>query len=87
MAFGKAVVATNVGCLPEYVQDGITGILVPPQDEEKLAQAIIRLLENDELRTRLGRNATDWIARQRREITGLYETCYQKAMLIHTEKN
>lgn len=87
MAFGKAVVATNVGCLPEYVQDGITGILVPPQDEEKLAQAIIRLLENDELRTRLGRNATDWIARQRREIAGLYETCYQKAMLIHTEKN
>lgn len=87
MAFGKAVVATNVGCLPEYVQDGITGILVPPQDEEKLAQAIIQLLENDEQRTRLGRNAADWITRQRREITGLYEVCYQKAMDIHAVNN
>jgi starch synthase len=84
MAFGKAVVATHVGCLPEYVQDGVTGILVPPQDEEKLAQAIIRLLENDELRTRLGNNASDVIARQRKEITGLYEACYQKAIDIHT---
>ncbi len=87
MAFGKAVVATHVGCLPEYVQDGGTGILVPPQDEEKLAQAIIQLLKNDELRTRLGKNAADWIARQRKEITGLYEACYQKAIYIHAANN
>jgi glycosyltransferase involved in cell wall biosynthesis len=86
MAFGKALVATNVGCLPEYIQDGVTGMLVPPHDEKKLAQAILRLLENDELRTHLGKNAAERIAGQRKEITNQYETCYQKAVHIHTAK-
>ena len=54
MAFGLPVVATNVGGLPEVVEDGITGILVPPGDSEALAAAIMRLLRDPQLSARLG---------------------------------
>ena len=45
-AFGKPVVATRVGGLPEYVTDGETGLLVPPGDPELLAAAIARVLKD-----------------------------------------
>jgi glycosyltransferase involved in cell wall biosynthesis len=47
---GKAVIATNVGGLPEIILDGRTGILVPRRDPEALAQAM-RVLLNDPDRT------------------------------------
>jgi glycosyltransferase involved in cell wall biosynthesis len=40
-AFNKPVVATEVGCLPEIIEDGKTGYLVSPEDPEKLARAIV----------------------------------------------
>ena len=48
--FGKPVVVTRVGSLPEYVQDGVTGLLVPPADVEQLTEAIVRLLTDEGLR-------------------------------------
>lgn len=45
-ALNTPVVATNVGGLPEMIDDGKTGILVPPCDEQSLAQAIIDLLDD-----------------------------------------
>ncbi len=54
MAFGKPVVASHVGGIPEVVQDGATGILVPPKDSRGLAQAILRLLSERELANRMG---------------------------------
>jgi glycosyltransferase involved in cell wall biosynthesis len=39
-SFGKPVVATKAGCLPEYVEDNITGLLVDPANVEQLAEAI-----------------------------------------------
>lgn len=53
-AFGKPVVATSVGGLPEHVEDGETGLLVPPRDETALAEAVVRLLQDRELARRLG---------------------------------
>lgn len=55
--FGKPVVATRVGGLPEVVDDGVSGIVVEPGDPQQLAAAIIRLLRDPELRQRLGRGA------------------------------
>ncbi|OEU49492.1 MAG: hypothetical protein BA861_06990 [Desulfobacterales bacterium S3730MH5] len=55
--FGKAVIVTNVGGLPEVVEDQTTGLIVPPGDVDRLAWAMTYLLENEELRTEMGRRA------------------------------
>jgi glycosyltransferase involved in cell wall biosynthesis len=54
MACSRPVVASKTGGIPEAVRDGVTGLLVPPQDEPALAQAIVRLLQDPSLRERLG---------------------------------
>ena len=56
MTSSKPVVATNVGGNPEIVEEGKTGFLVPPEKPAKLAEAIIKLLRNKELREIMGRN-------------------------------
>jgi glycosyltransferase involved in cell wall biosynthesis len=52
-ALGTPVVASAVGGLPEYVDDGETGLLVPPGDADALARALTRVLEDTNLRGRL----------------------------------
>jgi glycosyltransferase involved in cell wall biosynthesis len=54
MAAGLPVVATRVGGVPELVVDGETGFLVPPADPPALAAALQRLLDEPQLRARLG---------------------------------
>jgi glycosyltransferase involved in cell wall biosynthesis len=54
MARGVAVVATAVTAIPEMVDDEV-GVLVPPDDASQLAAAVLRLLDDDDLRGRLGR--------------------------------
>jgi phosphatidylinositol alpha-1,6-mannosyltransferase len=54
-AYGKPVVAGNVGGALDAVVDGETGLLVDPLDPLALAQAITRLLQDDELAQQLGR--------------------------------
>ena len=53
-AMARAVVATTIGGIPEVVEDGVTGLLVPPRDPDALAQKIGLLLDDPALRTRLG---------------------------------
>ena len=53
MACRKAIVGTRVGGIPEVVDEGRTGLLVPPRDSHGLADAILRLLENHEERRRM----------------------------------
>jgi glycosyltransferase involved in cell wall biosynthesis len=57
LAFGRPVVAAAGGALLELVTDGETGLLVPPRDAPALREAVQRLLEDPELRERLGREA------------------------------
>ena len=52
--FGRPVVATTVGDLPEAVQDGVTGFLVEPGNSEQLACAMCKLLADPQLAARLG---------------------------------
>ena len=54
--FGKPVVATTVGGLPEMVDDGRTGFLVPPRDVERLAAAVIDLMQDAGKRRAFGEN-------------------------------
>jgi glycosyltransferase involved in cell wall biosynthesis len=55
MAMGKPVVAFAHGALPEIVDDGKTGLLVPPRDERAMAEAVTTLLGNPARRIVMGR--------------------------------
>jgi glycosyltransferase involved in cell wall biosynthesis len=59
MACGKAVVSTDVGAVRELVEDGVTGIVVPPRDSEAIANAVLRLLAEPDLRERMGTAGRD----------------------------
>jgi glycosyltransferase involved in cell wall biosynthesis len=59
MAYGRPVVASAVGGLADAIEDGVTGILVPPRDRVALRTAIERLLSDTELRSRLGASARE----------------------------
>lgn len=54
MSFGAPVVASDVGGLKEVVEDGITGFLVPPGDHYILANRVVQILGDRELRIRMG---------------------------------
>jgi glycosyltransferase involved in cell wall biosynthesis len=55
MALQKPIVATRVSAIPEVVEDGVTGLLVPPADPAALAAAILRLARDRELGREMGR--------------------------------
>jgi L-malate glycosyltransferase len=54
MACHRAIVATSAGGIPEIVEDGVNGLLVPARDAHALAAAIVRALKDDRLRNRMG---------------------------------
>jgi glycosyltransferase involved in cell wall biosynthesis len=54
MAAGLPVAATRVGCIPEVVEDGRTGFLIPPGDEVELASVLNRLATDASLRNQMG---------------------------------
>lgn len=56
-AFGKPVIATNVGNLPEMLGYGKLGLVIPPRDPKALAQAIVKLLKDHDLKKKMGNNA------------------------------
>lgn len=61
-ACGKPVVGANTGGIPDAVLDGKTGLLVPPDDEKALADALTRILLDPDLATRLGKAGKDHVA-------------------------
>ena len=87
MASGKAVVATRVGGVPEFVSDEQEGLLVPPADPEAMAAALLRLCRDPQLAARLGKAGRrkardfDWDA-----IAELYEAGYERALTRHAAR-
>jgi glycosyltransferase involved in cell wall biosynthesis len=63
MSIGVACIATRVGGMPEVVQDGENGLVVPPSDSAALAKAIERLIADPVERRVLGERARETIAR------------------------
>jgi glycosyltransferase involved in cell wall biosynthesis len=55
MCVGLPIVATNVGGIPEWVENGVNGILVPPRNSQTLADAIMRLIQDIHLMKEMGR--------------------------------
>lgn len=61
MASEKCVIASNIGGLREIIENDRTGILVPPADPEILAEEIVSVLQDDERRQQLGKNARAFV--------------------------
>lgn len=61
LAAGKAVVASRTGPGPEIIEDGVTGLLCDPHHPETIADAVIRLLKDADLRQRLGAEARQMV--------------------------
>jgi glycosyltransferase involved in cell wall biosynthesis len=86
MAMGKPVIASRVGGIPEAVEDGVTGILVPPANSRKLAEALVVLLENSALRQSMGKAGRERVEtlfsleRTIKAIEGSYNNILSQAM-------
>jgi glycosyltransferase involved in cell wall biosynthesis len=63
MASGLPCIATRVGGIPEWVEDGSTGILIRPRDPDAVAEAILKLAKNPALRDGMGSAARDVVVR------------------------
>ena len=66
MACSRAIVATRAGGIPEVVEDGVTGVLIPPHDHGAMAQAIVMLLKDRLRRQQMGEEG---LARVRQQFT------------------
>jgi glycosyltransferase involved in cell wall biosynthesis len=93
LAAGKPVVATRVGGVPDLVEHGVHGLLVSRRDPQGLARAVVRLLRDPDLRTRMGEAGR---TRQQREfsIDGtlhhlelLYEELFRASMRGRRERS
>ena len=79
-AQGVPIVATKVGGIPEAVVDGKTGILVPPSDAEKLAEAVSGLLADKAKRAAMGAAGRAWVQDKFRA-----ETMAEKTSALYME--
>jgi glycosyltransferase involved in cell wall biosynthesis len=57
MSFGKPVVASRIGGIPEAIIDGVNGILIPAGDSDSMAEAVLRLVRDTCLKERMGQAA------------------------------
>ena len=59
MAQGLPIISTNVGEMPVFVKDSENGFFLPPADSGALAEKILTLLQNDELRKKMGEKSKE----------------------------
>ena len=88
MASGRACVATAVGGTPELITDGESGVLVPPGDGAALADAIMKLAANKELRESLARTGQRRARRDYDVMKGIERVLesYERVLADRTEK-
>jgi glycosyltransferase involved in cell wall biosynthesis len=77
---GKPLIATQIGGSPEVCLNNRTGLLVPPFSPDKVTQAVMMLMENREMREKLGRQAHEHVMKQftwQHTLDGMEEICRQ----------
>ncbi len=79
MAWGRAVVATRVGGVPDVVADGVEAVIVPPGDPMALADSIRRLMRDPDERRRLGHAARQRaLSLNEDEVCGRLDSLYRE---------
>jgi glycosyltransferase involved in cell wall biosynthesis len=87
MAMELPVITSNISGIEELVDDGINGILVPPKNPEAIAEAIIKLFSNCDLRIKMGEEARKKIKRDfnvKNEVRKL-ENVFSKVVVKHAK--
>ncbi|GJL65082.1 MAG: glycosyl transferase [Nitrospirales bacterium] len=87
MAAGLPVIASNVGGVPAIVQDGQTGLLVPPGNSDALAEALERYLQSPEWANMIGAAAQEYIS-TRFDVSSMVrgvESVYDEALIEHAK--
>ena len=81
MACGLPVVATRVGGVPDIIEDGTNGYLVDAMNQEQIAEALLKLLQNDQLRKEISNNNRKEAERYRwNTVAATLEGIYQKSL-------
>jgi glycosyltransferase involved in cell wall biosynthesis len=89
-AFGKPVIATSVGGVPEIVKNGQNGVLVPPSEPGVLAEAIVRCVTEPPLRETYGRAAKSTVRsrftfeQQTRGLESVYAQILNAALPVYS---
>ena len=84
MAAGLAVVGTTVGGTPELIEDGRTGLLVPPRNVPMLHEALQRLCDSESLRAELGGAAQEH-ARRDHDCEQMFQTYRNLYISAHSQ--
>jgi glycosyltransferase involved in cell wall biosynthesis len=84
MLMGKPVIATDAGGVPELIQDGRTGFLVPPGDAAALAACLEGILDEPRAASEVGERAREWareafsLERQVADMSEIYKNIAHK---------
>jgi glycosyltransferase involved in cell wall biosynthesis len=80
----KAIITSDAGGLPEIVEHGATGLLVPAGNPEKLYKSLMKLLADNSLRNKLGENAEKWakshwsLDTMAKNVVGVYQSAVEE---------
>ena len=80
--YGLPIIMTNVGCAGELIENEKSGLVVPVNNQIKLEEAMIRIINNDSLRKKLAEGAFSAIKKlpSKEETLALYKQSWEKAM-------
>jgi PEP-CTERM/exosortase A-associated glycosyltransferase len=87
MAMGKALIASDVGGHRELIRSGHNGVLFPAGNESALADAIVDLLDDHDLRRRLAAQSATWVQKRSwNETTSVYAEIYGNAQEVNSSR-
>ena len=83
MWLGKPVIASDIGGVKEIIEDGVTGVLVEPNQPEQITDRIISLFEHPEISDRIGQNAKEMVRPKfslKNYVLCMERACYDSAV-------
>jgi len=89
MSSGLTVISTNVGGIPEWVNDGVNGVLIPPKRPDILAEKILELASDSDLRGKISTNARTTVVERADwwKLMKKVEEDYRELVEIHNTRS